>query len=322
MKTTLQPLIHRDSYTGFVEAEITSYLSETIYNPLIELLHSEGLRTNENKEHSAVWDAIIAGTLWYAAGVFTGIFDAAISRELRAMGAKFTANGFVLPIDEIPISLRGALALSNSKSRTLHRTVQSTLDEMQENILIAATGMLFSDIVDKITEDLQGQLVRTVSAEASLPTLPKTPQGLIETLKESLTGEMTRAIKQSALEQINYLRAKVLDNLQNGGRTDRLAELIRAYFGVAKRRARLIAEYGTGQLVSDFRETSYEALGSTEYVWDTSHDEKVRADHRALDGRVFSWSNPPIADRATGFRGHPGHAANCRCSARPIINFA
>ena len=322
MKTTLQPLIHRDSYTGFVEAEIAGYLAETIYEPLMGILDSEGLRTNENKEHSAVWDAIMAGTLWYAAGVFTGVFDATVSRELRAMGAKFTANGFVLPIDEIPISLRGALAMSTSRSRTLHQAIQATLDEMQKNVLIAVTGMLFSDIVDKITEDLQGQLVRTVSAEASLPTLPKTPQGLIETLKESLTGEMTRAIKQSALEQINYLRAKVLDNLQNGGRTDRLAQLIRAHFDVAKRQARFIAEYGTGQLVSDFRKTSYEALGSTEYVWDTSHDEKVRADHRALDRRVFSWSHPPIADRATGFRGHPGHAANCRCSARPIINFA
>ena len=322
MKTTLQPLIHRDSYTGFVEAEIAGYLAETIYEPLMGILDSEGLRTNENKEHSAVWDAIMAGTLWYAAGVFTGVFDATVSRELRAMGAKFTANGFVLPIDEIPISLRGALAMSTSRSRTLHQAIQATLDEMQKNVLIAVTGMLFSDIVDKITEDLQGQLVRTVSAEASLPTLSKTPQGLIEALKEGLTGEMGRAIKQSALEQINHLRAKILDNLQNGGRTDRLAQLIRAHFDVAKRQARFIAEYGTGQLVSDFRKTSYEALGSTEYVWDTSHDEKVRADHRALDRRVFSWSHPPIADRATGFRGHPGHAANCRCSARPIINFA
>ena len=322
MKTSLQPLVHRDSYTALVEKEITGYLAEAIYTPLLSLLEAPGLRVNENKEHSAVWDAILAGTIWYASGIFTGQFNAAISRELRAMGAKATFDGFKLEIGEVPLVLRGALAMSNANSKALHEEVRASLDEMQRNVLIAATGMKFSDTVDKVVEDLQGQLVRTVSAEASLPTPPAISLSLLATLKEKLTGEVGWATRRLLIEQINQLRAKVSDNLSGGGRTDRLTQILWATFATAKRRARAIAEAEASRLVSAFRQESYEAMGSTEYLWDTCHDEKVRADHRALDRRVFSWSQPPVADRATGFRGHPGDAANCRCSARPIINFA
>lgn len=322
MKATLAPIVHRDSHTDLVAQELTAFVSETIFEPLLDLLRSENLRVNENKEHSAVWDALVAGTLWYAAGIFTGRLNAAISRELRAMGARSTAAGFVLPLEEVPIVLRGVISVSAANSRSLHAALLATLDAMQEHIGEAPTGLDFTETVDKITEDLQEQLVQTVSAEASLPPPSEIPESLTQGLDETLTGETERTIKGFSLEQIQSLRAKIRANLQDAGRTDRLVKVIEAEFGVSKRRARFIAENETSRLVSDFRRARYESLGAAEYVWDTSHDERVRDDHRALDGRKFSWSHPPVADTATGFRGHPGEAANCRCVARPVINFS
>jgi hypothetical protein len=40
-------------------------------------------------------------------------------------------------------------------------------------------------------------------------------------------------------------------------------------------------------------------------------DSRVRPDHVHLNGRVFSFDDPPVADTRTGFRGNPGEAANC-----------
>jgi SPP1 gp7 family putative phage head morphogenesis protein len=322
VKTTLDPIVHRDGYTDLVARELVAFVSETIFDPLFDLLRADNLRVNENKEHSAVWDALIAGTLWYAAGVFTGKFNAAVSRELRAMGARSTSAGFALPLDEVPIVLRGVISMTAVNSKALHETILSTLDAMQEHIGEAPTGLDFAETVDSITEDLQEQLVQSVSAEASLPPPSEIPVDLTESLNEGLTGEASRAIQGFSLEQIQSLRAKIRANLQDTGRTDRLVKVIEAEFGVSKRRARFIAENETSRMVSDFRRVRYESLGATEYLWDTSHDEKVRTDHRMLDGRKFSWSNPPVADTATGFRGHPGEAANCRCVARPVINFS
>jgi hypothetical protein len=49
---------------------------------------------------------------------------------------------------------------------------------------------------------------------------------------------------------------------------------------------------------------------SSHYVWRTVRDERVRPTHAALDGLVFSRSNPPAI-------GHPGREINCRCWAEP-----
>jgi SPP1 gp7 family putative phage head morphogenesis protein len=322
VKTTLQPLIHRDRYTSLVEQELVAHLTETVYTPLLDLLRNSQLRVNENKEHSAVWDALIAGTLWYASGVFTGQFNAAISRELRAMGAKLTPAGFALPLEEVPLVLRGVLSKSAHDSDELHSAVLALLLTQIGHIEAAATGLRFSDTVDKVVEDLQEQAVRSVSAEPSLPPPAEIPPNLPRELEEGMTRETSRQIKRFSLEQLHALRAKVSDNLLHSGRTDRLVGLVRSSLGAAQRKAHGIAEAAAGYLVAQFREKSALGLGATEYVWVTSHDERVRADHRDLDGLTFSWSNPPIANRATGFRGHPGEAANCRCSARPVINFA
>lgn len=55
-----------------------------------------------------------------------------------------------------------------------------------------------------------------------------------------------------------------------------------------------------------------QSVDTAQYVWRTQQDDKVRGAHRANDGRVFSWSDPPPT-------GHPGKEFNCRCQAIPYI---
>lgn len=53
-------------------------------------------------------------------------------------------------------------------------------------------------------------------------------------------------------------------------------------------------------------------LSGDQYVWHTQDDEKVRPSHRANDGHIFSWDDPPAT-------GHPGTDYNCRCQAIPYV---
>jgi len=46
------------------------------------------------------------------------------------------------------------------------------------------------------------------------------------------------------------------------------------------------------------------------YIWHTQEDDKVRPSHRANDGKVFAWDDPPPT-------GNPGEAYGCRCWAEP-----
>lgn len=46
------------------------------------------------------------------------------------------------------------------------------------------------------------------------------------------------------------------------------------------------------------------------YIWRTEGDNRVRPNHAAKNGRIFSWNEP------AGFK-HPGDEFNCRCTAEP-----
>ncbi len=51
-----------------------------------------------------------------------------------------------------------------------------------------------------------------------------------------------------------------------------------------------------------------QGASTAHYIWRTQGDGKVRASHRANDGKIFPWDDPPPT-------GHPGEDYGCRCRA-------
>lgn len=328
MRAVLDPILHRESYNEPIESELLEYLKEVLYDPILEILH-ETVRTNAGPTSTVVREAISSGRVWYADGVFTGQFSAAISKELRSYGAKLDAAGnFVLSLTYLPLALRTVISTSKLKSEALHKDILNTLQFIGENVGAAATGLKFVKAVDKIVADLQKQFIESVSEVKDDISVPAQMTSEIEKqMREGLVENCDIEIKNFTKEQIVSLREKVQANMVAGGRADRLERIIQSEFGVGQRKARFIAENETSLAVSNFRELKYRALGSEQYVWSTSGDGKVRDDpsgndHRYLNERTFSWSNPPIVDHATGRRRHPGCDYNCRCVARPILIYS
>lgn len=55
-----------------------------------------------------------------------------------------------------------------------------------------------------------------------------------------------------------------------------------------------------------------QSQATTQYVWRSRRDQRVRLAHLINDGRIFSWANPPES-------GNPGDDFNCRCTAEPYV---
>lgn len=98
-----------------------------------------------------------------------------------------------------------------------------------------------------------------------------------------------------------------------GRRVEDIAKDIRERADVSQSRAELIARDQTLKLNGQINQTRQENAGVTSYTWSTSHDERVREEHRELDGKVFQWSDPPEP-------GHPGEDFQCRCIALPVFD--
>lgn len=123
-------------------------------------------------------------------------------------------------------------------------------------------------------------------------------------------AELITSLPAQDLFQISGI---VQRGLQEGQRFTTVAKDIQKRFGITTRRANLIARDQTAKLNSSLTKLRQQSAGITEYRWQTAGDERVRATHRANDGKTFSWDKPPK------ITGHPGTDINCRCVAVPIM---
>lgn len=169
--------------------------------------------------------------------------------------------------------------------------------------------------VERVDRLQWSMLSRGMSAELQRE-IASAPTG--EILKRRLIEQVT-LIKSIPLEAAQRVHDLTLLGLETAGRGEAIREAILASGDVAKSRAILIARTETARTASLLTQARAEHIGATQYVWRTSGDSDVRSDHKALNGKVFSWAAPPIADQRSGARANPGCIYNCRCWPEPII---
>lgn len=323
MKITLDPILPRLEFEAPIERELVAYFEEVIFDPIRQFLMCQ---IRDNGDTSALWAALSAGIIWYSEGRFYGKFNANISRELRALGAGRFSEGFSLETGQLPIALRAHISELKHRSETTHERISSLLAIISALGGSTISGINLTNTVDKLMEDLHKQFVGTVSKVAGLSGPMGTPEELKSEIQKQLLTNTDLAATNYTLEAAAELRAKVTKNLDEGGRLDRLAGVIESMRSAAKRKATDIAESEIRLATAKFREERYRELGSTQYVWCTKGDNRVRPthgesnNHRILDGRTFSWDSPPVVDPAVGRRRHPGEDYNCRCWPRAILN--
>lgn len=323
VRKVLKPVRHRDEYTRAVERRVMDYFEEVIFLPLFQMLEDAGAPDDgrENAAVNAVVAALKAGRVWYADGEFAGQFNAEISRELRQMGATFSAERgtFHLDASRLPFEIRGAAEQSLERSRALHKALDERLALMQEHALGLSVGLELGEVIDTVVTDLNRQFNDSVAGIETIEVVPEVTPEIAAALRRDLTDNLDLSIQNFTQQEIVQLRAEAAANAFAGYRSDRLADIIRQKYGVTKRKAAFLADQETGLLVSKYREQQQRAAGIRNYIWSTSNDERVRPDHRALDGQKFSWDSKPVTNRANGDRNHPGEDFRCRCVALAVI---
>jgi SPP1 gp7 family putative phage head morphogenesis protein len=327
MKVALDPIIPSPEIEQELEREIIGWFREVLFQPLFDEFEHE--RNNFVQDNPALTAALYGGQVSYANGVFFGEFNSAISLELRKIGAKFnpTKKTFALAISDTPYSLRGAIAASQERSKSIHDRIILLLGLIAAGVLASKVlGFDLEKPARQMVSEYDRQFAASVKAateestEYEMAVLPPVSDQIVRQVRENLTESLAYPIKDFTKEETVELRLLVEENWREGGRLDRLQEIIQERFEVSERKAAFLARQETSMMAAQFARVRAQAIGSTDYIWFTRHDERVRPDHRLLDGTVQEWDNPPVNDRARGIHGHPGEGPNCRCVSRPLIN--
>ena len=347
MQRILQPVIWREGYGQLVERELLAYFKDAVFRPLFDVLIEAGAILNpkdqaikfdesgkeklnreerQNAGRSALEEALATGRVWYADGVFGSDqgFGSEVSRELRALGARYDAEKGVYKIEEasIPFQLRGALSTAQAQAEAAHRAVITTLTQIAGNMAQAPVGLDLSQPITRILIDLNSQFNKSVKGLEAITVAPELQPAVREALVKTLTQNLELSVKNFSADQVLELRKMAEANLMSGARLDKLSRMIEAQFGVAKRKANFLASQETSLLTAKFRMERAKNAGSTSYVWYCRHDNRVRPGHQALNGTRQNWDQPPVDNPRTGEHHNPGEAFNCRCFARPIIEVA
>lgn len=125
--------------------------------------------------------------------------------------------------------------------------------------------------------------------------------------------EFVGLIKSLSQDVIYRIEREVLGAIFQGRSNADIARALQEIEGITRARARLIARDQAAKLNSAMNEFRQSQAGVTKYKWKTILDGRERATHRARNGHIYEWANPPPGT------GHPGTEIACRCRALAVL---
>lgn len=159
------------------------------------------------------------------------------------------------------------------------------------------------------------QLQKVIIAQFGVDVFASSPA--LGTSLRLATGVNVRLIKDLPAKMYADIQGDVMRAVTQGLRHEEFAKGLVGKvpadrYRSAVDRAELIARDQTLKFYGQVNKTKQESIGVTRYTWRTAQDSRVRPEHAAREGAVFSWDDPPDD-------GHPQQPIRCRCYAEPIL---
>lgn len=320
-----------------LEKKLKKFFQEKIYIPLLKELRLNPRGVLKNASHpNPLMDALFTGQVTYSQGAFRGTFNSSISKELRALGAKFDrkTSSYKLPYAEVPSEAKAIVSASLVKFEKAMKRLDGKLAQIVPSEL--ADQFHCEDLFDKTIYRADKSFKKNVKNITVSPELTEKERSKIASDWQNNTR---LSIRDWTDTQIKDLRKKIYEDTMAGARREsfippiqKITQTIQESHETALRKARFLAHQESRLLMAKFKETHYVAAGVPEYEWrcvHRPHDENpkqhtpgnVRYSHGKLEGKIFRWDDPPISTNPgqPARRNNPGQDYYCRCFGRPVL---
>ena len=178
----------------------------------------------------------------------------------------------------------------------------------------AATQMLVD--VNHRDEQAWSEMAKDMSVELRRE-IQRAPTGKVF---QELLAEQVTLIKSLPIEAAQRVHDLTIKGLEDSTRASEIAKEIMRTGEVTASRATLIARTEVARTASALTQARAQHIGVTSYVWRTSGDSDVRPGHKAMNGKVFEFANPPaVNENGKILHHHPGAIWNCRCWPDPVL---
>lgn len=313
----IKDFTNKISYFQLINNKIFSLIHEGILNPLFIIMQNNFYAINDI---NIIIEALHKGDLYYVNDLFiskSGKFSNKISLELEKLGAKYSKreNGYKLLKDKIPQQMLVAIAQRQGLAQYKIETVKRFLLEVEQNLPYIIDSLIFNDEVITIIDDVGKQISKNVKSLNIIE--PELDENQKLDIAKSYTTNMRFYIKNWAFNRIPEMRKKVEQAVLEGYREDKVQKMLEQEYGIAKRKAKFLAQNETSIMLANLKRTMYTKMGFDKFIWKTRMDGLEREDHKKLNNKIFRFDDPPIIDSRTGRTGLPGEDYNCRCLLLP-----
>ena len=307
---------HLRGYSSLIEKRIKTDLWQMIYAPLFKILHIKRAKNDTN----AIIEAIESGEIVYTGEGFEiqGKISNRLYHELIEIGARYdkSTKTFLIARDNLPHSISNYITNSLIRAQQRLNIINAFLGDVETNLDQMIETILFTTEIQTILDDVGNQVKKNVRNINVV--VPELTEKQMQQIASDYTYNMQYYIKKWASGSIPEMRQKVQRAILEGYREDQVQEMIEKEYPKMAYKAKFLARNETAIMLSTLKKSMYSEMGFTEFVWQTILDGRERLLHKKLNGKVFSFDNPPVIDERTGQKGLPGQTYNCRCNLIPI----
>jgi len=210
----------------------------------------------------------------------------------------------------LPVYSRSLSALITDDADALQFEIG--LAESQIAMLATAAGLSVSEWV-AVTERWHRKRFATTFTPAGVHIDTLLDRGDVAVTLRSAIAENVALIRSIDDQMRNGISGAVFRGLQARTPARDVAREIRKIAGVSQRRAELIASDQLQKLTGELDQQRQKQVGLSKFEWAHSGKVNFREEHKARDGKVYSWSGPVAKNDP------PGRAIRCGCRARAVL---
>ena len=309
---------HLESYTKIIKDKLFSDLWELIYKPMFKLA---GLKPTASNDDEPIKEALKSGVVYYVNGGFKSRdrFSNRLSQAFLKLGARYDKweNSFKIAIEYLPQDIWEAIKESIQKAQKKLSQLNQFLQYVEMNLDQIIDTMIFNNEIVTVLDNVGNQIQKNIKHINTIEF--DFTQEQKEEIARNYTNNMQFYIKDWAKKRIPEMRQKVGQAVLEGYREIDVQKMLEKEYGIAERKAKFLAQNETSIMLAQIKKVHYKSMGFDGFQWHTILDARERPEHRKLNGKFFTFDNPPVIDERTGQRGLPGETYNCRCGMTPVM---
>jgi len=316
-----------ESLSDKLRAEIKRIMRAMLFDPL--MMEFKAIKSNAVSKSKLV-RKVESGDLQYISGVFVGKSDAATSKTLKELGARFDKRrkGWVIAQPRMPADLQTAVKAQIKQREKLEQAAREALATIDSRMKSMMSKIDFSTYATANEDDVDDKVLASMADELAVQ--PKLDADQKKALKEQYTENIKLSIQGFADDEVKRFRKNLLPKIKDGINRAELISYVQKRLKVSDTRAAFIARQETALFTSKQKELLYLDAGVTRYRWSAiggkAGDGRTRDSHANAHGKIFYWDKdrgPKGALKPRNAEGNtvnPGEDFGCRCRAVPIID--